>query len=249
MSDTLHQITPQSWPKAVPPSQRPFSEIGGNRLLAALPAADFELLAPHLREAKFEPGAMLQQCGQPLAHAYFLESGLVSLLAVAGDHALHSAFVGREGAVGLTAGLVAHKASTHAVVHVTVSAARIPVARLAEAAIRSRAVRDMIARCSDALLEQAHKVVACNTLHNVNQRVCGWLFEAHRRTGKDMLSLTQACLADMLGVQRTTVTAVARALQAQGIIKVRRGKIQILQVGALEGKACGCTRSGRSRDV
>jgi CRP-like cAMP-binding protein len=247
MSDNLSQIESQVGPKVPPPiAERSFSAIGGNRLLAALPAADFELLAPYLSKARFAQGSVLQEPGEPVTRVYFLERGLVSLLALTPEGpAIDTGSIGRDGAIGLIAGLGAHTALTRAVVHVPVSAAQIPVTRLAQAASRSEPIRDMIVRYTDGLLEQTLKLAVCNTVHAVSQRLCRWLLQAHRHTGDNTLPLTQACLADMLGVQRTTVTAIGRALQAAGIIKVRRGRIQILDVDALECRACTCHQHGR----
>jgi CRP-like cAMP-binding protein len=242
MSDNLSQIESHLRPK-VPPPVAKLGFPSDNRLLAALPAADVELLAPYLGKASFGQGSVLHEPGQPVTRVYFPESGLVSLLAVLPEgSAVDTGSIGRDGAVGLMAGLGAHKAWCRAVVHIPVSAIQISAARLAEAASRSKPIRDMIVRYSDNLMEQMVKVAACNTAHDVGQRLCRWLLQAHRRSGDNTLPLTQACLAEMLGVQRTTVTAIGRALQAEGIVRVRRGRMQILDVGALEGRACTCHR-------
>jgi hypothetical protein len=66
------------------------------------------------------------------------------------------------------------------------------------------------------------------------------LLHARDRAEADVLPLTQEFLSRILGVQRTTVTIISRALQVEGIIHVRRGRIQILDARALEGKACSC---------
>jgi CRP-like cAMP-binding protein len=78
----------------------------------------------------------------------------------------------------------------------------------------------------------------------VQERLCRWLLQARDRIGGDTLPLTQEFLADVLGVQRTTVTMIGRMLQAQGIIQVRRGRILIRDVAALERKSCKCYRGG-----
>jgi CRP-like cAMP-binding protein len=242
MSDNLSQVESQVRPKAPLPVPR-LGFPSDNRLLAALPAADVELLAPFLGKASFAQGSVLHEPGQPVTRVYFPDSGLVSLLAVLPDgSAVDTGSIGRDGAVGLMAALCAHKAWCRAVVHIPVSGVQISVARLAEAASRNKPIRDMIVRYSDNLLEQTLKLAACNTVHDVGRRLCRWLLQAHRRSGDNTLPLTQACLADMLGVQRTTVTAIGRALQAEGVVRVRRGRIQILDVGALEGRACTCHR-------
>src|SRR5690348_138857 len=127
--------------------------IGRNRLLAGLPAADFSLLAPHLVETGLARGAALQEAGQPIKRVYFPHGGLVSLLGVLPDgHAVDTATIGREGAIGLSAGLGSQIALSRAVVQLAGSAAQISPARLADVATQSKAVRNMIVRYNDVLL-------------------------------------------------------------------------------------------------
>jgi CRP-like cAMP-binding protein len=251
MSENLSFTEPQARPAIPQPAlDSGFAGMTGNRLLARLPDADFELLARHLCKASFDQGSVLQEPGQAITRAYFLESGLVSLLALLPDnHAVDTCSIGREGAIGLTAGLGAETSFSRAVVQIPVSAAQIPVERLAEAATRSKPVRDMIIRYSDALLEQTQKTLACNTVHHVMQRLCRWLLQAYERTGDDTLPVTQACLSTLLGVQRTTVTMMGRELQSQGIIKVRRGRIKIRDVRELERRACGCNYATLAHEI
>jgi CRP-like cAMP-binding protein len=223
-----------------------FGGIGRNRLLAGLPPADFDLLAPHITETALDKGAVLQEAGELITRVYFPHSGLISLLGMLPEgHAVDTASIGREGAVGLMVGLGGHTALSQAVVHLPVRAAQIPAARFIEAAAQSRAIRDMIVRYSDVLLAQVQQLLACNTVHHVQERLCRWLLNARDRIGGDTLPLTQEFLADVLGVQRTTVTMIGRTLQAQGIIHVRRGRIHIRDLMALERKACACYRLGR----
>src|SRR5262245_12490954 len=214
---------------------------GRNGLLAALPPADLAALTPHLVEAPLERGAVLQEAGQPIRRVYFLHSGLVSLLGMLPDgYAVDTAMIGREGAVGLSAGLGSQLGVSQAVVQLAGHASQIMPARLAEAATERKAVRDMIVRYIDVLLAQVQQSVACNTMHHVQERLCRWLLQAHDRIGGDTLPLTQEFLSGMLGVQRTTVTAICRMLQADGVLDVRRGRIHIRNLAALQRKACAC---------
>jgi CRP-like cAMP-binding protein len=232
MVDTAAQIS-NSQPGAGP--------AGRNRLLGSLPPSDLAALAPHLAEGPIERGAVLQEAGQPIRRVYFLHSGLVSLLGLLPDgHAVDTAMVGREGAVGLSAGLGAQLGVSQAVVQIAGHASQIMPARLAEAAGERKAVREMIVRYTDVLLAQVQQSVACNTVHHVQERLCRWLLQAQDRIGGDTLPLTQEFLSGMLGVQRTTVTAICRMLQADGVLDVRRGRIRVLDFAALQGKACAC---------
>jgi len=222
-------------------SRRPPS--GRNRLLANLPEPDFAALAPHLSETTLDRGRMLHEAGQPIETVYFPHGGLVSLLALLPDgHAVDTAAIGREGAVGLSAGLGAELAPGRAVVQVAGRAAQMPAARLAEVADGRKGLREMIARYDDMLLAHVQQAAACNTVHHVPQRLCRWLLCAHDRVDGDTVELTQEFLSGLLGVQRTTVTTICRVLQADGIVDVRRGRIQIRNPAALERRSCGCYR-------
>jgi Mn-dependent DtxR family transcriptional regulator len=82
--------------------------------------------------------------------------------------------------------------------------------------------------------------------HQVEPRLCRWLLRARDLADSDTLTFTQEFLAEMLGVRRTSVTAVAHALQQAGMIKYSRGNVQILDVEALRKTACECYETVKS---
>ena len=217
--------------------------LGRNRLLAALPPAEFALLAPHLVETTLDRGAVLQESGLPIRRVYFPHGGLVSLLGSAPEgHAVDTATIGREGAIGLSAGVGSQLSWSRAVVQLPGDAVHIAPARLADIAEQSRAVHGMIVHYNDILLAQVQQSVVCNAVHHVQERLCRWLLHAHDRIDGDVIPLTQEFLSGQLGVQRTTVTAICQMLQAEGALDVRRGRIHICDVTALERRACACYR-------
>jgi len=122
---------------------------------------------------------------------------------------------------------------------------RIGASALHDAWSRSPTLRTLVERHSDALFAHAAQSVACNALHSVEARFCRWLLACRDRIDIDTVNLTQEFLADMLGVQRTTVTAVARALQAKGLIRYRRGVVDILDRQGLSYGACECYHAVR----
>jgi CRP-like cAMP-binding protein len=89
---------------------------------------------------------------------------------------------------------------------------------------------------------EAQQIAACNAVHDAEARLARWLLQTQDRlhSKAPTIDLTQDFLAQMLGTRRTTVTLVARALQAAGLIRYRRGKIEILDRPGLEEAACEC---------
>jgi len=213
-----------------------------NRLLTALSSRDFGVLEPHLELVDLPRGKVLFEPGDDVVTTYFpCHRTMVSLLIVTQDgREVEAATIGREGAVG---GIVSegHKpAFSRAVVQVGGQALCIPTSHLEAAKTGSARFGDLFSRYADALLAQMMQSVACNALHRTEERCCRWLLATHDRAGDTMIQLTQEALAEMLGVQRTTVTAVTGVLQDRGLIRTHRGRIEILDRPALERAACEC---------
>jgi CRP-like cAMP-binding protein len=121
----------------------------------------------------------------------------------------------------------------------------MPAPQFVAACRRSAALQSLVERYQYALLGHAQQSAACNALHSVEARLCRWLLQARDRTANDMLPLTQEFLAQMLGVQRTTVTLVEGVLQTAGLIKHHRGRIQLLDPERISDAACECYATAR----
>lgn len=213
-----------------------------NHLLAYLPENEFALLQPHLKDVPLKQGTVLAEQGDTIDQVYFPHSGMVSIVVVlsGGEKSVETATVGREGAVSAIAGLGERSAIARAIVQVEGHGARIP-ARAFQAAVRqSPFLRDFIVRYQEMLLHQAQQSTACNALHEARPRLCRWLLQTRDRLDSDTVALTQEFLAQMLGVRRTTVTELARGLQSKGLVRYKRGKIEILDRPGLEACACEC---------
>jgi CRP-like cAMP-binding protein len=212
-----------------------------NRFLGTLPPHDYSLLAPHLRTVALERGVILHDVGEEIERVYFPQSGMVSLVAVMADgRTVETATVGRGGVIGASAGLGARLAVSRAIVQLSGTAAWISAAQFRAVANQSQAIRDLIVRYNDLLLGQVQQSVVCNASHSLETRLCSWLLRTHDCTGGEGMPLTQESLGQMLGVRRTTVTMAARLLQNAGLIRYRRGHIQILDRAALEDISCEC---------
>lgn len=217
-----------------------------NRFLASLPPDDYSLVSAHLTQVEFEKGRLLYDPGDPVETVYFPHDCVISLMTLMENGAaIESSTIGREGGLGLGTAFTPRISLSRAIVQVPGSASRIGVSQFQDVVKRSATLQSLIHRHSDALFGHAIQSVACNALHSVEARFCRWLLTCHDRIDVDTVSLTQEFLADMLGVQRTTVTAVAGALQAKGLIRYRRGIVDILDRSGLEAMTCECYGASR----
>lgn len=212
-----------------------------NSLLASLSADDYALIAGHFTQIELEKGRLLYDPGDRIDTVYFPIDAVISLMTLMeSGAAIESATVGREGGVGLLAALSPRIALCRCIVQVPGRAVRIGVGPMVDVVARSPGLRAVVERHNDALMGHAMQSVACNALHSVEARFCRWLLSCRDRIDSDTINLTQEFLADMLGVQRTTVTAVAGALQAKNLIRYRRGVVDIVDRPGLEAVACEC---------
>ena len=216
--------------------------LTGNLLLDALREPDRALIAPHLEPVSFDKGASVFQAGSDVTHITFpCDQTVVALIIATRDgRCAETATIGREGAVGgiVSAGRV--PASTEAIVQIGGPMLRLDAERLQDAKRRSTEIRNLFARYSDCLLAQVLQAAACNALHPIEQRCLRWLLTLQDRIGGDTLPITHELLASMLGVQRTYLTRILRTLQDQGLIRVGRGRITVLDRRAMSRAACEC---------
>jgi CRP-like cAMP-binding protein len=212
-----------------------------NRLLAALPPADFDLLAPELETVALHQDAVLSQAGDQIEHVFFPDSGAISLMIdMANGQTVATAAIGHEGAVGILSVLGPSPSAITAIVRAAGTASRIPASRFHAAFNRSPAIRHAVLIHFRAMLVQFQLGVACNALHPVEARMARWLLHLRDRIDHDVLPLTQETLSQILGVRRTTVTLLMRNLRASGAIRSdRRGQIEVDR-SLLAAAACEC---------
>jgi CRP-like cAMP-binding protein len=214
-----------------------------NRLLAALPAKEYQRLVAGLEPVKLTYGEVLYEPGEQMRHVYFPSDCLVSLLTVVEGHrALEVGLVGREGMVGFRLALGITTASVRSLVQATGTAVRIKSARFLRECHRSPALQRALLHFVNALMIQISQTAACNRFHTVEARLARWLLMTRERLPSNEFHLTHGFLADMLGVRRVGVTSAAGALQRRKLIRYQRGNITILDQQGLEAAACSCYR-------
>jgi CRP-like cAMP-binding protein len=219
-----------------------------NRLLLALPAANLKRLLPTLEQLPCRRGEILMDADSPLDHVYFPDSGIVSVVAVYADGTIiEMATIGREGCTAVQAVLGAKASSVRLLVQIPGGAARMSRAAFTRTMGSTPAFRVLMYAYLQAFLEQVMVSVACNGTHSLKQRLGRWLLTMRDRCDDDALQITQSLLAEMLGVQRPTVTNALLELERAGLVKRGRREVTIIDRNGLVEAACECYQLVRSR--
>jgi CRP-like cAMP-binding protein len=215
--------------------------LQSNAILTSLSESDAAALRPHLKATHLEQKTVLFEAGGTIRAVYFPTTAVVSLvLTLASGEMTEAAMVGRDGAVGIASALDGKVALTRAIIQLSGDAMVCDHAAFRGAALQSERLIALVMRHEQTLFAQAQQSTACMAHHEVEARLCRWLLRARDLSGSNELPFTQEFLAEMLGVQRTSVTTVARTLQAAGMVKYSRGKIEILDVDGLREGVCEC---------
>ena len=214
---------------------------GKNRLLAALPRAEYDRLHPNLEKVSLPLKEILYEANGPIPHVFFPLNGVVSLvILMEGGFTLEVGTIGNEGMVGTPVFLGSESSPTRAISQVPGEALRMEAKVFQEAMRRAGPLYGLVQRYTQAMINQISQSTVCNRRHSVQKRMCRWLLMSHDRVGSDEFQLTQEFLAQMLGVRRPTVTAVAGILQKAGLISYHRGRITVLDRKGLEAASCEC---------
>lgn len=213
----------------------------GNRLLAALPLADFRLLAAHLEFVPLRLGEVIYEPGQRLRHAYFPTTAIVSLhCLMASGASSETAGIGNEGMVGIARVMGGDISASSAVVQIAGEAYRLEASILKSEFEKLGSLHKLLLRYVQSLMTQMGQSVACNRHHSIEQQLCRWFLSTLDRVGTAEFVMTQDLVANTLGVRRESITTAATKLQLAGVIRYRRGHISVLDRERLETRACEC---------
>jgi CRP-like cAMP-binding protein len=219
-----------------------------NRLLLVLPSRNLDRLMPKLEEIRCHRAQVLMNADSALDHVFFPDSGVVSVVAVYADGSIiEMATVGREGFTDVQAIFGAKRSSVQLLVQIPGSAARMSRAAFARAMQSMPSFRSVMDAYVQAFLEQVMVSVACNGAHNLKQRLARWLLMMRDRSDGDALPITQSLLAEMLGVQRPTITNALQELESAGLIEHGRRQITIVDRKGLTEASCECYQLVRTR--
>jgi CRP-like cAMP-binding protein len=219
-----------------------------NRLLLALSPSNLKRLMPQLEHVRCQSNEILMDADSSLDHVYFPDSGVISIVAVYADGTeIEMATIGREGCTGLQAVFGTRTSSVRLLIQIPGSAAKMPRRAFTRALDSMPSFRSLMFAYVEAFIEQVLVSVACNGAHSLKQRLARWLLMMRDRTDDDTLPITQNLLAEMLGVQRPSITNVIRLLERAGSIECGRGQVTILDRPRLMQASCECYRLVRER--
>ncbi len=219
-----------------------------NRLLLHLPASNLKQLMPELEQIRCQRGQVLMDADSSLDHVFFPNSGVVSVVAVYADGSvIEMATIGREGCTGMQAFFGAKSSSVRLLVQIPGSAAKMSRAAFARAMESMPSFRHLMSAYIHAFLEQVLVSVACNGAHSLKEKLARWLLMMRDRSDDDVLAITQSLLAEMLGVQRPTITHAVRELERAGAIEHGRRQVRIVDRQRLVEESCECYQLVRAR--
>lgn len=228
----------------------PFNGLLTNKLLTALPGADFARLLPQLEPVSLACGNDLYDGCDPVQDVYFPETAVLSHLYVLTDGSTtEAALIGKDGVAGLSAIFNAPAPAHWTQVIVAGSALRMSAALLRREFARGGAMQRLLLAYTSARLEQLAQRAVCNNRHTVEERLCSWLLLIHDRTGGERLPLTHEQIARHLGARRAGITEAVNAFRARQLLNHSRGQIHITDRPGLEEAACECYRTLSQRTL
>jgi CRP-like cAMP-binding protein len=218
-----------------------------NQLLADLPASESQAFMAVCEPVHLSFGEVLVESGDPITHVYFPLDSFISLIALLKTNdQLAVAMAGREGMLGISLVLGLAKAPLQAMVQGAGSALRMSAARFQQLLRSSPALQQRLKSYLFVVMHQLAQSAGCNHFHQVEARLARWLLMTQDRAGSDRLRLTHEFLAMMLGVRRAGITVAAIALQERGLIRYRRGEIEVIDRQGLIEAACRCYTADRA---
>jgi CRP-like cAMP-binding protein len=218
-----------------------------NRLLRALPLADYAWLLPQLTPTRLRLKQVLIEPETPISHVWFVREGVASIIATeqeGGD--IEVGTIGYEGLVGLPVLFEDDTLPNRVIIQVEGDGWRIAADAFRRVLDARPAVRKLCLRFAAYFTSQLSQAVACNRLHTLEERAARWLLMTHDRVHGMEFELTHEFLSVMLGVRRAGVSVAMGTLQAAGIVRYARGRVTVLDRAKLEEASCGCYRITRA---
>lgn len=206
-----------------------------NRLLQKMPLECWDLIGPHLEAMQMKERQVIEVPHKPITHAYFLETGIASVVAVdSEDHRIEVGVIGHEGMTGVSLIMGDDRAQHSTYMQIGGSGHRVPKEILCKAICGNEALRALMLKWAQGFMIQTAHTALANGRAKLEQRLARWLLMAHDRLTSNAVPLTHEFLAVMLGVRRAGVTVAIHSFEKRGFVTTRRGQLTLVDRGGIE---------------
>jgi CRP-like cAMP-binding protein len=205
-------------------------------------------MVPALQEVELPLRKQLESRNRRIEYVYFIDHGIASVVADgSGRGGIEIGVIGREGVTGLAVLMGADRSPHETYMQVGGAGRRVSAASLRDVMSQSKSLQRVLLRQGYAFTVQLAQTALANGRHKIEERLARWLLMAHDRIDGDELPLTHEFLALMLGVRRSGVTVALTILQREGMVRVRRGRVVVIDRDGLKECANGAYRSESAR--
>lgn len=212
-----------------------------NLVLAGLPADEFSRLAPLLKPVSLPRGTSIEEPDEKIELVYFPLNGIASVVALgANGEAIDTVMIGREGMTGLAVFLGTGQMPVRSLVQVPLTAVRMRSDELQAELQRGGRLVHLLQRYTQVVMVSMAQFILCNRVHRLDQRAARWLLQVDERVDEQPIDVTQEFLAEMIGVQRPSLSVVVRQFKDAGLISYSRGRVQIADRDGLLERSCAC---------
>ena len=205
------------------------------RLLHRIALEDWDLIGAHLEAITLKERQVIEVPTKPITHAYFLETGVASVVAVDNeDHRIEVGVIGYEGVTGVPLIMGDTRAQHSTYMQIGGTGYRMLADQLTTAIAKSETLRALMLKSAQGFMIQTAHTALANGRAKLEQRLARWLLMAHDRMTTDAVPLTHEFLAVMLGVRRAGVTVAIHGFERKGLVTTRRGQLTLVNRSGIE---------------
>lgn len=230
-------------PEALRPGERTNFEgkAISNQILLGIPHDEFAVIRDAMHYLDLPHYTVLHEPREKLEYAYFLNSGMASLVFKSnGGESVEVGVIGSEGFVPIPAAAGMRHSPHEAIMQVGGDGFRVRVEELQALLEHSPQLQNLLNRYATIHGIQTAQTAGCNRLHDLDQRLARWLLLIQDRVGSGLLRITHDFPAMMLGTDRPSVSLAAGSLRKKRIIEYSHGSVKVLNRKKLESAACEC---------
>lgn len=211
-----------------------------NRLLNMLETKGQHDFISQLQLVNLLQGEVLFETGSILVYSYFPITAVISTVYQSStDISLETEAIRSDGIFGLPP-MIDNQFASRAIVQSTGCAYRVKTSLLEEEIKRSNELLEVLLMYLQLRTVKIAQISVCSRHHSIEQQLCRVLLNALDYSLTNSIAITQHTIAAKLNVRRESITLIAGNLQREGVIKLKRGKIIVLNRSALEAKTCEC---------